>query len=735
MKCKFYILVLTYLVFSVAVYILSLYSYPVFHTLIEFITVFIGISIFMISLTAIKIKQSNFITILAPGILVSTLIIFLHALTYEGMGLFPEYDTNLPTQLWIIANLIQSSAFLLSALLIGKQLSFKFNTLVFSVIGITFTLFAFFGLFPDCFVVGSGLTNFKIFSEYFIMILYVSTIVLIFRKIDLPGDQAYINIIIMSVLFIMSGFMFTQYASVFGIENFLGHIIRVFGLALLYNSLVFKNITTPLNTLFKKLSDDYQNTLLLSAEKTNLILNSTSEGIYGVDKFGNCTFVNESGLTILGFKDSSDVLGKDIHSLIHYKTNDGVPHLKEDCSIIKSINKKVKTHFQAEVIWKKDGTSIQIEYSANPQIVDGNVIGAVISFKDVSERIKYQESLIKASFYDSLTNLHNRRYYDKEIHKLFKQGNYPLTIVVGDIDGLKFVNDSFGHHAGDEYLKKVAEIMDSVCESSDLIARMGGDEFVLVLPNTNEAKAENTISAINSLAKQENIYSLPISVSFGYKTVYNSHLNSINVYKEAEDAMYQEKLLIKTSMRSNAIEAMMNALNEKDNYSEKHSRVVSNLCERIAEACGMTRQEIKEVKAAGLVHDIGKIIIPTKILNKVGKLTVDEYNEIKKHPEHGFRILSTSRGMKNISVILLSHHERWDGLGYPRGINGIEIPIQSRIIAIADAFDAMTSARGYRRVVSKSEALNEIKECSGTQFDPTLVNIFTRDFTRITVTD
>jgi putative nucleotidyltransferase with HDIG domain len=293
------------------------------------------------------------------------------------------------------------------------------------------------------------------------------------------------------------------------------------------------------------------------------------------------------------------------------------------------------------------------------------------------------------------------------------------------------INDAFGHESGDKLLVLAANIISECCSETDLLARIGGDEFVIVLPKMNEIMTEEVIRNINEKAKEEIVEGIPLSISFGYKTKYNKEENIQEIFRDAEDSMYRQKLIEIPSMRSGAIETILATLYEKDRNSELHSRSVSNISEKLAKSIGMNRQEISEIKTAGLLHDIGKIIIPSNIINKVGKLTKDEYETIKTHSEIGFRILSSSSDMRSVSNIVLNHHERWDGLGYPRGIKTEDIPLQSRIISIADAFDAMTSDRTYRETMSKEEALKEIIENSGTQFDPKLVEVFKENFKKI----
>ena len=195
--------------------------------------------------------------------------------------------------------------------------------------------------------------------------------------------------------------------------------------------------------------------------------------------------------------------------------------------------------------------------------------------------------------------------------------------------------------------------------------------------------------------------------------------------------MYQSKLTDVPSIRSNAIDTIMHTLYEKDNYSEKHVRNVAELSKRLGQCLQLPISEIKEIHTAGLLHDIGKIIIPSEILNKQGLLNDEEYNIMKSHPEIGFRILNSTAELRKISKAVLHHHERYDGSGYPQQLIGKEIPQKSRIISVVDAYDAMITYRAYQRTRSKDEALEELFECSGSQFDPDIVKVFIENFDEI----
>ncbi|ADK14552.1 HD domain-containing phosphohydrolase [Clostridium ljungdahlii] len=348
----------------------------------------------------------------------------------------------------------------------------------------------------------------------------------------------------------------------------------------------------------------------------------------------------------------------------------------------------------------------------------------IVISRDITDERKNQKKIEFLSYNDQLTGLYNRRFFEEEIERLNSKENLPLTIVMADVNGLKLINDSFGHAAGDELLKKVSAVMLNVCSDKGIISRIGGDEFVILLPKTNELEAGKILKRISELASKEKVESINLSISFGFDTKHYDDENVFEVLKKAEDFMYKKKLFESPSMRGKTIGAIINTLHEKNKREEQHSHRVSEYCNLLGKAMNLPEGEIQELKTVGFLHDIGKVAIDENILNKPGKLIDEEWEKIKRHPEIGYRILSSVNDMAEMSEYVLAHHERWDGKGYPKGLKGEEIPLKSRIIAIADAFDAMTSERAYRSALSKEIAVEELIKNAGIQFDPELVKIF-----------
>lgn len=431
---------------------------------------------------------------------------------------------------------------------------------------------------------------------------------------------------------------------------------------------------------------------------------------------------NLAMIELLGYDSKSSILHKNPVQFSPEKQPNGESSKEKAIQVYKITMKNKKYKFEW---WFKriDGTLLPVEVMMTIILHNGKKVFHSLC-RDIRERKEMENKLEYLSYHDQLTGLYNRRFFENELKRLDVEENLPLTIVMADVNGLKLVNDSFGHAAGDELLKKVSEIIKKGCRYNDIIARLGGDEFVILLPKTDIYETEQIVKNINALALKETVSAVNISISFGYGTKKKEEEKIEEILKKAEDYMYKKKLFESPSMRGKTIGAIISTLHEKNKREEEHSHRVSMLCQDMGHALGLTESETEELKTIGLLHDIGKIAIEENILNKSEELTEDEWQEIKRHSEIGYRILNTVNDMLEISEYVLYHHERWDGKGYPKGLKGEEIPLQSRIITIIDAYDAMTSQRSYRSALPEESAIEELKINAGTQFDPDLVRIF-----------
>ncbi len=339
-----------------------------------------------------------------------------------------------------------------------------------------------------------------------------------------------------------------------------------------------------------------------------------------------------------------------------------------------------------------------------------------------SEKLKkVNEKLEFTSYHDYLTGLYNRNFYEERMSVLDTLSEKKLSIVLVDVNGLKLINDAFGHIAGDKSLVETAKILTDIFPTSD-VARIGGDEFTIINVGLEEEEVLTRMKQVRDRTKTIKIEGITLSVSIGYSMKTDQYMLAREVFTEAEDWMYREKLNQVPSNRSSIIDTIVTTINQKDVYSEVHSKKVSLLAIKVAEYVGLEERFISEIRTAGLLHDIGKIIVPIEILKKEGPLTKPEFNEIKKHPEIGYRILNSVSELRQISEYVFCHHERYDGKGYPRGVKGMDIPLQARIISVADSIDAMLSDRLYRSKLTKEVCLSELRKNRGSQFCPEVVD-------------
>jgi diguanylate cyclase (GGDEF)-like protein/PAS domain S-box-containing protein len=380
---------------------------------------------------------------------------------------------------------------------------------------------------------------------------------------------------------------------------------------------------------------------------------------------------------------------------------------------------------EAEVI-SHDGT---VWHQRAYPILDeeGRVFRVVTVSSNITARKRVEEHILYLTFHDPLTGLYNRLYFEDAVKRLDVPRQLPLSVVMADVNNLKLVNDAFGHAMGDKLLKKVAAILTRACRKEDIVARWGGDEFVILLPRTSAPASQDVLQRIQKFCEEESEKEggpFPVSVALGCATKEREGEDIDAVLSEAENRMYRNKLVEAKSSRAALILSFEQSLREIPGEMETHYRRMRTLARRMGEALGFSQAELETLDLLTRLHDIGKVAIPRAILFKPGPLTQEEWEEVRKHPEIGYRIARVFPELLPVAEGILAHHERFDGTGYPRGLKGREIPLLARIIAIVDAFVAMTSDRPNRKALSRTEALEEITKGAGIQFDPDLVRVF-----------
>ncbi len=446
-------------------------------------------------------------------------------------------------------------------------------------------------------------------------------------------------------------------------------------------------------------------------------LESISEGIILLDYDYKITLFNSVAESLLS-KNKLQVLYKKINDVLVF-TDDNFKQID-----ITNIEDRTIEGFSIS----EDGLMRNLKLSISSiTSIEKQHLGKVLVLTDLSETKRREEEILYLSYHDVLTGIYNRTFFEEEIKRLDTVRSLPLAVIMGDLNGLKLTNDVFGHHTGDELLRKSAEILKQATRSEDILARWGGDEFIILLPNTNDESVHMIMDRINrkfgtELSVSKRGISPSISLGFGVKELEGTEIDE--VISIAEKNMYKQKMLSKESVYSGAVTSMKTVLFEKSNETEEHTNRLYKMCKVVAEKYNITTEEHNELELLCMLHDIGKIGIDDSILKKPGPLNELEWIEMKRHSEIGFRIAQAIPELKTVALLILYHHEKFDGSGYPKQLKAYDIPLLSRIICVADAYDAMTNDRVYRKALSKTVAINELKQNSGTQFDPEVVKIF-----------
>ena len=340
---------------------------------------------------------------------------------------------------------------------------------------------------------------------------------------------------------------------------------------------------------------------------------------------------------------------------------------------------------------------------------------------DVTEKRKAEEQIHYLSYHDKLTALYNRTYVDSALPELDAPANWPLGVIVIDMNGLKLTNDVYGHEQGDRLIVRLAQVLQQTCRKKDIISRWGGDEFLILLPTSGVAVCEHVCTRIREALQAEPSDPIPLSAAMGAAIKENDATGIGEVFSAAESMMYSDKLLSAKQVRQTLLSSVGQTLTRRCHESDSHTERVQTLARGFATYLGLQPEatEYKVIDLLAPLHDVGKVAIPQSILGKPGPLTSEEWEIIKSHSEIGCR-MAQSIGETTLADCIIALHERWDGKGYPYGLDGQSIPYVARLFSLIDVFDVLTHNRPYRLGVSSKEALAIIEAEAGHQFDPKL---------------
>jgi diguanylate cyclase (GGDEF)-like protein/PAS domain S-box-containing protein len=474
------------------------------------------------------------------------------------------------------------------------------------------------------------------------------------------------------------------------------------------------------------ISDHKQATRDLQTEKERLrvTLHSIGDGVISTNQEGTVLMMNEVAEALTGWW-REEALGLPLSKV--FRIYDEHSHLPQPDPVVQAMQAMTRRAIPINqvMLLDRNGRERPVDYSASPiKDISDDVLGVVLVFRDVTQQKKEAAEIFYLSYHDRLTGLYNRAFFERELVRLNTLRQLPLSMIMGDVNGLKITNDVFGHQEGDNLLRAIAQLLKESCREEDIIARWGGDEFIILLPQTSGEAAHEICERITRVCRDSSYGHTRVSISLGYSTKEKPEEDIMQVLRQAEDYMYKRKLLEGKSTRSSIVGSIKQTLYERGVESEQHTHRLSLLGTQIGRAMGLSDNAINELELLAMLHDIGKIAISDHILKKTSILTPEESQELNRHTDIGYRIAQSVPELAPIAECILSHHEWWNGQGYPQGLQGEAIPLPSRIISVVAVYDNLINGSPAQPGLPPQKALRVIAAAAGQQFDPAIVDIF-----------
>ena len=378
-----------------------------------------------------------------------------------------------------------------------------------------------------------------------------------------------------------------------------------------------------------------------------------------------------------------------------------------------------------------DGSTIWVNMVITPYHLDTGESCHLCMMSDITfSKIKEQE-IEYLSYHDSLTGLYNRRLFEEEMRRISISRKLPVSIIMGDVNGLKLINDSFGHKAGDRLLQEAALLLRENCREEDFVARIGGDEFVIILEGADQQLTEQICNRIQksfraySLRKDKRTYYLSISLGSATKTSHDQTMDLL--MKEADEKQYQKKHQMKKRVRQEMLAAIKGELEQNRGMSPEARQELDHIVSEMGTMLHLTPSRRNNLRMLLEICEIGRLTLPASLRNKpVWEMSPEEYQKYVKHSETGYRIVSGAPETKKIAQDLMAHHENWDGTGYPKGLKGREIPLLARIARVVDFYQEATQGQLPTEKKVLQELVRDMKSAEGTLLDPEIAAVFTR---------